>query len=95
MEKVICHESEEDVICGPDDAASRQVVVATLNFLKVEIESNLMVADPGVASVLHLIESLAHETQRPLTKSQVEKAMVPARMVARQSTVLPTPKFVH
>lgn len=95
MKKVVCHENGEDVICGADDAASRQIVVATLNFLKAEIESNLIATDSGVASVLHLIESLALETQRPLTKSQIEKAMVPARMVAPQSMVPPTSTIVH
>ena len=75
----------EDFICETDDVASRQIVVATLNFLKTEISANLAVENPGVASVLHLIESLATETQKPLTKNQLEKAMAPARTLATQA----------
>lgn len=85
----------EDFICGTGDVASRQIVVATLNFLKTEISANLAVENPGVASVLHLIESLALETQKPLTKRQVENAMAPARMLVTQATSARPLKLVH
>lgn len=95
MGKEACEEGGEAVVYEADDVASRQIVVATLNFLKAEIAANLMAESPGVASVLGLIEKLAAETQKPLTKSQIEKTKIPARLVALRLGALSAPQFVH
>jgi hypothetical protein len=93
MEKSICREGGEGALGEEGDEASRLIVVATLNFLRAEISANLMEESPGVASVLALIESLALETQKPLTKGQLEKTKIPARMGAMKATL--THRFVH
>lgn len=95
MGKEASEDGDEGVVYEADDVASRQIVVATLNFLKAEIAANLRAESPGVASVLSLIETLADETQKPLTKSQIEKTKIPARMVALHLNALSAPQFIH
>ncbi len=61
-----------------DDVSTRQIVVATLNFVSAEIRANLQAAHPDIAAVLHMIEGLASEMERPLSKKEVAETKLPA-----------------
>lgn len=75
--------------------ATRQIVMATLVFLEAEIKASLQESDPGVSSVLHLIESLAHETKKSLTSEQAAKAELPAELAAGRMRLRGSQLFVH
>lgn len=52
------------------DEATRRVVVATLDFVASEIVRNLRSDDPGVASVLHMVQAMSFDTKAPQDKGR-------------------------
>lgn len=88
--------SEADV-CGEDagSVATRQIMVATLSFLGGEIRENLQETDPGVSSVLHLIEVMASDIKKALTHEQIAKAEIPAGLAAGHTKSLGSQAFFH
>lgn len=66
---------------GGGDSTTRQIVVATLGFIELEIKRNLSATDPGVASALAVIEALKQETSKgasPAKPEAVKSAHAPA-----------------